>query len=344
MPTRTPTRRTFCFAAVAALLRPHPLPAQTPPPTTHPNLREIDRDRILAAANRALARSPAPGDPDELEAFLAFTQDIPALAAAHHLAPDPRFAAHALPTLVAWFTTPTTRVPTAYPTQDALFLSAPLAEIAVALPFLGLAPADLALLKPWFTDYLTWLTESRPAQLARDSKTRLASSWLLQVAAIARLTAAEATLSEARRRFKTSTIRAQIDASGFFPHEVTTPDPYRNSLFNLDLLAGAAVLLSTRFESVWDHELPDGPGMHAAIARHAPYLASLSTWPYPADSTHFHDARCRRPALLFAGRAFNQSDYTTLWRTLDPDPTAPEILHTFPIRQPILWENLSRTV
>ena len=107
---------------------------------------------------------------------------------------------------------------------------------------------------------------------------------------------------------------------------------------NLDLLAGACVLLSTRFDSLWDHELQDGPGMRAAISRHAPYIAAPRTWPYPSDKTHFHELPCRRPALLFAARAYSQPDYATLWRTLPPDPVSPEILQSFPIRQPILWQ------
>ena len=115
--------------------------------------------------------------------------------------------------------------------------------------------------------------------------------------------------------------------------------PYRNSLFNLDLLAGICVLLSTRFESLWDTELQDGPGMRAVIARFAPYVARRAAWPYPSDQTLFAQLPCRRPALLFAARAYAQPDYATLWRDTTPaQPADATLLRTFPIRQPILWQ------
>ena len=334
------TRRTLL--AALPLLRPASLLAQLPPaPTTRPNLAEIDRVRILAAAAKALTQPPAPNPDPQSQAFLDLTLAVPALAAAALIDPaqSTRYATAAAAHLQAWFVAPETRLPTTprYPAFQPIAELSALAEVAQSLPFLSLSPETLPPLQQWFADYLTWLTESRLALLARDAKDHHGSSWLLQSAAYARLTANEAILAELRHRFKTVTVRAQIDASGFFPHDLPSPNPFRDSLFNLDLLAGAAQLLSTRFESLWDHELQDGPGLRAAIARHAPYIANRAKWPYPADQTHFKDLPARRSALVFAGRAFTQPDYVTLWRTLPPDPASPEILRTFPIRQPILW-------
>ncbi len=349
-----PTRRTFLASSALTLLRPAALFAQAPPPaqplppapTTRPNIALIDHDRILAAAAKALDQPPAPTPDLQSDAFLAFTLNIPALAAAALLSssqPDipnaARYSSHAADHLRAWFVTPATRLPTtpAFPLFNGITDLVALAETAQAIPFLALQPDLLTPLRQWFADYLTFLTQSRLALLARDQKDHNGSSWLLQVAAFARLTANEPVLVEARHRFKTVTIRAQINADGLFPHELPSPNPYRDSLFNLDLLSAACVLLSTRFESVWDYELQDGPGMRAVIARFAPYIANRNKWPFPADQTHFKDLPCRRPALVFAGRAFTQPDYVTLWRTLTPEPASPEILRTFPIRQPILW-------
>ena len=227
--------------------------------------------------------------------------------------------------------------------EPEIIARAALAEVAVALPFLALEPTGLAPLTSWFTQYLTFLTEDRAALLVRDKNDYRGLTWLLQAAAFARLTApesksADTLLAELRHRFKTPTLRAHLDARGFFPHDLTTPNPFRNSLFSLDLLAGCSQLLSTRFESIWDFELPEGTGTRAAIARHAPYIATPATWPYPADLAFFHDLPSRRPALVFAARAYQQADYATLWQTLTPaQPTNPEILRTFPIRQPLLW-------
>ena len=217
-----------------------------------------------------------------------------------------------------------------------------LGELCVALPFLSLDADLVAQIKAWFKEYLTWLTENRTALLARDAKDRHGSSWLLQTAAAAKLTGNETLLSECRHRFKTVTVRAQINADGLFPHELTTENPFRNSLYNLDLLGGVCQIISTQFENVWEHELQDGPGMRSAIAKHAYYIHDRLKWPYPADAKHFNLLPCRRPALVFAGRAYAEAEYVTLWRTLNPDPTDPDILRSFPIRQPVLWLPIAR--
>jgi hypothetical protein len=343
------TRRSFLAASSLAMMRPSSLLAQAlaAAPTTRPNITEIDRGRILAGAARALGQSAVASNDTQGEASLEFSLNLPALAAAILVDPDQasRYSAAATTQLQALFVDEKTRLASApaYPSFEPILDAAPLAEVAVSLPFLGLQPGVLAEVKGWFAEYLIWLTESRTALLARDARNHHASSWLLQVSAMARLTGNEAVLSDCRHRFKTSTLRAQVNDSGLFMHELTTENPFRNSLFNLDLLAGVCVLLSTRFENIWEYELQDGPGMRSAIARHAVYIRDRVKWPYQADLTHFKLLPYRRPALVFAGRAFAQADYVTLWRTLDPDPTDPEMLRTFPIRQPILWLPLTRS-
>ena len=218
-----------------------------------------------------------------------------------------------------------------------------LAEVVQSLLFLtnseALTEADFAGLKKWFAEYFEWLNTSRLAGLARDSKNHHGSSWLLQAAAIAHLTQAadDAPLTTLRHQYKSSTIRAQILADGTFPRELTTPNPYRNTLFNLDMFAAICVLLSTRFESVWEYELQDGPGMRTVIARLFPYIANRGTWPYKADAMFFSELPIRPPSLLFAARAYSRPEYASLWTTLKPDPPNAELQRTFPIRQPLLW-------
>lgn len=310
-------------------------------PTTRPKVGEIDHDRILRAARAALDRPLSPDRNVEGDSFLAFTLDVPALAAACLVDPTGaaayRLKARAL--LWAWIVSPDSRL-SAGPALASYKLLAPrsaLAEIAVALPFLELPEADLVDVSAWFRHALDWLNSDRTSLLARDAHDHNGSAWLLQTSAYASLLDDDAVLAEQRHRFKRSILRAQVLPDGLFRNELGGPNPFRDSLYNLDLLAGSAQLLSTRFESLWKYELQDGPGMRIVIARHAALIAAPSTWPYPADATHFSDLPGRRPALLFAGRAYSDADYIALWRTLDPDPKAPAILRTFPIRQPVLW-------
>jgi hypothetical protein len=341
-----PTRRSFLSAAVqSALLL--AVRAQTSGPTllTRPDVAVIDRERILAAAAHALNRASEQNS--TRVGFLHLTLDLPALAAAVLLDPAKAtlYNAQAARLLQAAFVDPATRLSAtpAFTSIEPITDRAALAEIAVAIPFFASDAALLAACRDWFTAYLNYLLNNRTALLARDAPDHNGGAWLLQAAAAARLDASgpggnDQTLTELRHRFRTPTLRAQISPAGFFQNELPTPNPYRNSLFNLDMMAGACILLSTRFESVWNFELPDGPGMRSAVARHAPYIADRNTWPLPADETHFHQLPCRRPALVLAARAFQQPEYATLWRSLQPaQPDDPDLLYAFPIRQPLLW-------
>src|SRR5205807_1435219 len=93
-------------------------------------------------------------------------------------------------------------------------------------------------------------------------------------------------LGQLRQQFRKVTLRSQFNANGTFPHELSTATPYRDSLMNLDMMACICQLLSTRFESVWDYQLEDGPSMRGAIAYHFPYIADRTVWPFRADAQH----------------------------------------------------------
>jgi hypothetical protein len=305
-----------------------------------------------------VVHSSGPSNPDAFtahrDALLNFSICVPALTAAFVLTSEARYAQQAVAHLRAWFLDPATRMApsllyaqTIPPAKTGRFEgvveAVHLAEVVQCLLFLtnseALTESDYAALKKWFAAYFDWLNGSRLAGLARDNKSQHGTSWLLQAAAIAHLTqvADDAPLTALRHQFKSSTIRAQILADGTFPHELTTPNPYRNTLFNLDMFAAICVLLSTRFESVWEYELQDGPGMRTVIARLFPYITNRGTWPYKADAKYFSDLPIRPPSLLFAARAYSRPEYASLWTTLKPDPPNAELQRTFPIRQPLLW-------
>jgi hypothetical protein len=309
------------------------------------------------------------------DAFFTLGLAVPALAAAYSLTNETRYAESAISHLRAWFIAPATRMIPAMDfaqttrvqttalanTGDSASVTSgryqgiiealPLVEIAVAIPFLNtLSDTERAAIHAWFTAYYHWLTDPRDsgprlAALARDSKSHHGVSWMLQACACAWLAAPtgdvgrneDSALADLRHRFESQTLRAQISLDGNFPHEITSPTPYRDSLFNLDMLAAVCQLLSTRLESIWDYQLEEGLGMRSAIAWHFPFIADRGTWPYRADIDHFDELPGRRASLLFAARAYQRPEYAALWKDLKPDPSSPVVLRTMPVHQPLLW-------
>jgi len=278
---------------------------------------------------------------------------IAALTAAFVLTHEDRYALRAGRQLYAWFVDPATRMvpdftkagfdPTSSTaTPGGVVDLVPFAEIARALSFLpdtaALSPPDLATTKAWFAALVAWLNDDRNAFIAREAKDHTASSWLLLASAVSRSLGDDATLESCRHRFRRPTIRNQINALGEFPHEITTAFPYRNTLLNFDLLATAAQLLSTPFDNLWSFELEDGPGMRSVAAYLYPAIRDRAKWPQIADPEYFHDLPGRRPALLFAGRAFDRPEYIDLYRSLADPTNVPEaIAASFPISQPLLF-------
>ena len=342
---------------------------------------QAEGDSPVASALSAPAGSstkPAAASPPPFtahrDALFALGLAVPALTAAYLLAGDERYAGHAAEWLRAWFADPTTRmtprldygqVVTGQPEAgqpvegrcEGILETLPLVEVAQSIPFIAsaLGPSDRLALQAWFASYLRWLTEPqdsgpRLAALARDRKDHHGTSWLLQASAYALLTAPagdaprseSSALDELRHRFRTITLRAQVAADGSFPHELPSSAPYRDSLFNLDMMAAICQLLSTRFDSVWQYELDDGPGMRSAIAYHFPFMADRSYWPFRADAQHFDRLPARRISLLLSARAYRRPEYAALWKTLPPDPAEPDILRTLPIHQPLLWADQPR--
>lgn len=317
----TVTRRRFLAATSATLLAPY-LRAQT----AHIDVAAFEHDRILAAATSALAAPISPSLPE-------LSPTIATLTSAFLLTKAPTYARRAALHLA---TLPTLDPHPTVPITDLI----PLAEIAVALRFLT-DTFDTAPINTWFANLQTFLETDRAMIIQRDLHDHRASAHLLIASAIARSQPVSdplgsRALNTLRARLRKPTLRNQITADGHFPQELATPYPFRNTLFNFDLLTAACQLLSSPFDNLWDFELPDGPGIRSATAFVFPFIQDPTKWISVADADHFRDLPGRRNGLLFAGRAYNRPEYVDLWKSL-PTFIPPPIANTFPIREPLLW-------
>jgi hypothetical protein len=312
------------------------------PNPKNPNGRYINRDGQSNPANFQLHR----------RAMIRLSLAVPALTAGYLLTRRKDYAHAAAAHLSAWFVNPATRMnpnlnysqgyhggPSgrSYGIIDTLHLVEPARAANFLQPALG--PTNWAAVQGWFREYLNWMKTSGFGVKERDAKNNHGICWALQAAEFARLIHDDATRDEVRTRWETVQLPDQMGPDGSFPRELARTKPYSYSIFNFDVASTLCWSLSAPGSN--DAEirfaLPDGRGMCKAAAFLEPYLADKSKWPYKQDVEHWSSLPVRSPGLLFCGLACHQKDYIAVWRRLNPDPTDPEIIRNYPIRQPLLW-------
>ena len=285
-------------------------------------------------------------------AMRRLSQIVPALVAAYGITSDERYARHATLHLEAWFVDEATRMNPNLMYGQAIKGRATgrgtgiidtihLVEVARAVYVLEgtgyLRGETLAGIKRWFKSYLEWLTTHQYGIDERNSGNNHAAAWALQVAEFAHLVGDEATLEAMRRFFRETLVPRQMAADGSFPRELARTKPYGYSLFQLDVMATLAQILSTPAQDLWSYTTADGRGMRKALEFMYPFIKDKSTWPKPPDVMYYDLWPVRHPALLFGGLALQEPRYVALWKTLEPDPTVDEVVRNYPIRQPLLW-------
>ena len=286
------------------------------------------------------------------DAMRRMSQIVPTLVAAHEITNDPRYARHAVDHLRAWFVSESTRMNPNLRYAQAIkgqvtgrgigiIDTIHLVEVAQAVLVLErsryLGGQPLADIQSWFRQYLTWLTTDRFGLDERNNGNNHSVAWALQVAEFARLIGDTAQEAAMRAFFKDTLLPQQMAPDGSFPRELARTKPYGYSLFELDLMAMLAVVLSTPNDNLWTYMTPDGRGLRVAVAYMYPYIADKHRWPKPPDVMYFDQWPVRQPALLFAGLAFHEQRDIDLWKQLDPEPTVDEVIRNYPIRQPLLW-------
>lgn len=284
------------------------------------------------------------------EALIGMSVRVPALVAAYRLTGKADYADHAERHLRAWFATPATRMaPHLNHAQAIIGINTGrgigvidtvhLVEVAQAASMLHRMRPAATVHGPvlaWFDAYLTWLTRSPNGIEEREQKNNHGTCWVLQVAAFARLTGRGAEMALARERLRVL-IGGQIAADGSQPLELSRTKPYAYCLFNLDVLAACAHLLSVSGDDLWRYRGAAGGSVTDALAFMAPFIADKSIWPKAPDVEAWDHWPVRHPALLFGGVALGRADYLDLWRRLEPDPADAEVIRNQPLRQPLLW-------
>lgn len=394
----TTTRREFFTLAGGATIflcnRPAWAKARAATNPHYEMVATVDRQRVLAAANKYLSAQPVtvtashspksagglhdyfsqgdywwpdPKNPNgpyiqhdgmsnpenfnsHREAMVRLSLIVPALTAAWELTGEKKYANHAGRHLRAWFVDSATRMnPNLEYSQAIIGLNTGrgigiidtlhLVEPARAATLLMQAGAldGASQVQGWFKDYLEWMRTSDHGKTERDAKNNHGTCWVLQAGEFARFTENTEVMDWCRERFRTVLVPEQVAPDGSLPRELARTKPYSYSLFDMDVLCDICQSLSNEKENLWTFTTPDGRSVEKMMAFMYPFIKDKSKWPYRHDVEHWDDFPVRQPGLFFSGLAYDQTSYIALWKTLNPDPTVPEVIRNFPVRQPLLW-------
>jgi hypothetical protein len=279
---------------------------------------------------------------------------VPALVAAYKVTGQKKYAEQAMRHLRAWFIDTTTMMNPNYSYSQAIvgvstgrgpgiIDGVHLAEVAQSVNVLAktgyLKGKDLESLKSWFRKLMSWLTTHPYGHDERDNGNNHAVCWTVQVASYALLLNDRTQLDSCAKFYKTRLLPEQMADDGSFPKELARTKPYGYSLFNMDAMAMVCQIIRLGGEDLFSFTLPGGRNFKMDVDFMLPYIKDKTRWMKPPDVMYHDFWPVRHPALLFAGIAYNEPAYVSLWRTLDPDPTIDEIVRNFPYRQPVLWLN-----
>lgn len=194
---------------------------------------------------------------------------------------------------------------------------------------------EIAGVKNWFEQYLSWVTTHPYGIDERNAKNNHGTCWVMQVAAFARLTGNKALLDTCENRFKTILLPNQMDENGAFPLELRRTKPYGYSLFNVDAMSTICHILADRH--LWTFSLPDGRSMEKGISFMYPFVQDKNKWTFPKDVMYWDDWPVAQPFLLFGAIALKNKRWLETWGKLQRFPENEEVIRNLPVRNPLIW-------
>jgi len=195
----------------------------------------------------------------------------------------------------------------------------------------------LEAIKSWFSNYINWLLTHKYGNDEMNTKNNHSTCWVMQVASFARLTGNEKVLNMCRKRYEEILLPNQMAVDGSFPLELNRTKPYGYSLFNLDAMAMACLILSDSKNDLINFRTADGKTLKKGIEFLYPYVSDKSKWTYNQDVMHWDEWPVAQPFLLIGAYEFGNKEWFETWKRLEHFPTGSEVIRNLPIRNPLLW-------
>ncbi len=286
------------------------------------------------------------------QAMIRFSRIVGALASAYKITGDDRYVRQAFRHLNAWLVDTTTRMNPSLLYAQAIkgrftgrgigiIDTIHLMEVAQGVLVMEKSKAadrrQVAAIRKWFADYLTWLTTHPYGKDEMAAKNNHGTCWVMQVASFAKLTGDKTLLDFCRNRYKTVLLPDQMAADGSFPLELRRTKPYGYSLFNLDAMTMICQILSAPADNLWTYQTSDGRSIRKGISYLYPFVADKAKWPLKPDVMYWNDWPVAHPFLVLGAVQFNEPSWLKTWQSLEHDPQVEEVLRNLPVRNPVIW-------
>lgn len=285
-------------------------------------------------------------------AMIRFNKIVGALASAYLVTGNEKYVRQAFVHINAWLTDSSTKM-----NPDLLYAQAikgittgrgvgiidtvHLMEVAQGIICMQNASCvdkeNLEAIKKWFSEYADWMTTHQNGIDEMNAHNNHGACWVMQLASFSKLTGDKDKLDFCRTRYKNVLLPEQMAEDGSFPQELARTKPYGYSLFNLDVMATICQVLSTPDDNLWEYTTSKGLNMKNGIDFMYPYIEDKSSWTLPKDVMFSDNWPVAQPALVFAAKAYNEEAYFDLWKSLDLNPTEPEVERNLPVRNPLIW-------
>lgn len=173
---------------------------------------------------------------------------------------------------------------------------------------------DHLALKKWFSDYLTWLTESPIGKDEADEHNNHGTHYSVQVISYALfVNRPEIALAEIAV-FK-NRLESQLKADGSQPFELERTKSWNYTNMNLEGYFLAARLAENVLIDLWQYQTKEGKSIKAALDWLQPYIVSNKQWEFEQIHKINYEETVR--ILKTASKKYSNPDYDTLAEKLD---------------------------
>jgi hypothetical protein len=243
------------------------------------------------------------------------------LSLAYYFTGDEKYAAKANELLKVWFLDPETKMnPNLNYAQAIMGLndgrgigiieSRALCNLADWMGLLAgakLFPKEnLAAIKDWYRQYLTWMQTSKNGKDEHNSKNNHGTHYDVQLVTYALFTGdkalAQKVLNDTKKR-----ISLQIEPDGKQPLELARTNAYGYSTMNLDGWVNMATLGDKAGVDLWNYTTTDGRGIRKALDYLLPY--SLGEKPFEQQQIGVYDKGEIYHPLVLAGLKYHYENY-----------------------------------